>query len=102
MLIVYLWIHKALSRVGGGFKALSWFTLYVKIPWRHNCELWPTKEGRFKICITKKIQQREREKGRNLCRNKGQPADTVVRSTSLHLQTPNDHLEVLTDMRERY
>jgi len=34
--------------------------------------------------------------------NKGQPADTVMKSTSLHLKTPGDHLEVLTVMHERY
>jgi len=37
----------------------------------------------------------------SLRRNKGQPADTVMRSTGLHLKTPNDHPEVPTDMRER-
>jgi len=36
----------------------------------------------------------------SLHRNKGQPADTVTKSTSLHLKTPNDHLGLLTDMRE--
>jgi len=30
----------------------------------------------------------------------GQPADTVMRSISLHLKTPNDHLRMLTDMSE--
>jgi len=38
----------------------------------------------------------------SLRRNKGQPADTVVRSTSLHLETPKDHPRTLTDMRERH
>jgi len=38
----------------------------------------------------------------SLHRNKGQPADTVVRSISLHLRTPKDHPRTLTDMRERH
>jgi len=38
----------------------------------------------------------------SLHRNKGQPEDTVMRSISLHLETPKDHLRSLTDMRERY
>jgi len=32
------------------------------------------------------------------CRNKGQPADTVMRSISLHLETPKDHPRTLTDV----
>jgi len=39
---------------------------------------------------------------RSLRRNKGRPADTVMRSISLHLETPKDHPRTLTDMRERY
>jgi len=35
-----------------------------------------------------------------LRRNKGQPADTVMKSMSLHLKTSDDHLEAPTDMRE--
>jgi len=38
----------------------------------------------------------------SLRRNKGQPADTVMRSMSLHLETPKDHPRTLTDMCERY
>ena len=38
----------------------------------------------------------------SLCRNKGQPEATVMRSISLHLETPKDHLRMLTDMRERH
>jgi len=38
----------------------------------------------------------------SLCRNKGQPADTVMRSISLHLRTPKDHPRMLTDMCERH
>jgi len=38
----------------------------------------------------------------SLRRNKGQPADTVMRSMSLHLKTPQDHPRKLTDMRERH
>jgi len=38
----------------------------------------------------------------SLRRNYGQPADTVVRSISLHLKTPKDHPRTLTDMRERH
>jgi len=38
----------------------------------------------------------------SLCRNKGQPADTVMKSTGLHLKTPNDHPEAPTDMCERH
>jgi len=34
--------------------------------------------------------------------NKGQPADTVRKSASLDLKTPNDHLQILTDMLERH
>jgi len=33
---------------------------------------------------------------------KGQPANTVMKSTSLHLKTLNDHTGTLTDMRERH
>jgi len=38
----------------------------------------------------------------SLHRNKGQPADTVMRSTSLHLKTPDDHSGTLTDVHERH
>jgi len=38
----------------------------------------------------------------SLHRNKGQPADTVMRSISLHLKTPKEHPRTPTDMRERY
>jgi len=38
----------------------------------------------------------------SLHRNKDQPADTVMRSRSLHLETPKDHRRMLTDMRERH
>jgi len=38
----------------------------------------------------------------NLNRNKGQPADTVMKSTGLHLKTPNDQPGMLTDMCERH
>jgi len=38
----------------------------------------------------------------SLRRNKGQPADSVIRSISLHLRTPKDHPRTLTDMRERH
>jgi len=38
----------------------------------------------------------------SLRRNKGQPADTVMKSRSLHLKTPDDHSRTLTDMRERH
>jgi len=38
----------------------------------------------------------------SLHRNKGQSEDTVMKNTSLHLKTPDDHVEVPTDMRERY
>jgi len=38
----------------------------------------------------------------SLLRNKGQSADTVMRSISLHLETPKDHPRMLTDMRERH
>jgi len=37
----------------------------------------------------------------SLRRNKGQPADTVMRSVSL-LRTPKDLLRTLTDMHERH
>jgi len=36
----------------------------------------------------------------SLRRNKGQPADTVMRSISL--RTPKDHPRMLTDMHERH
>jgi len=38
----------------------------------------------------------------SLSRNKGQPVDTVMKSVSLHLKTPDDHLEAPTDMCESY
>jgi len=38
----------------------------------------------------------------SLRRNKGQSADTVMRSTSLHLKIPHDHSGMLTDMHERH
>jgi len=38
----------------------------------------------------------------SLHRKKGQPANTVMRSTSLHLKTPKDHPRTLTDMHEIY
>jgi len=38
----------------------------------------------------------------SLRRNKGQSADTVMKSTSLHLKTPDDHPEAPTDMHERH
>jgi len=38
----------------------------------------------------------------SLRRNKGQTADIVMMSTSLHLQTPRDHSGTLTDMHERH
>jgi len=38
----------------------------------------------------------------SLHKNKGQPADTVMRSISLHLMTPKDHLKTLKDMYERH
>ena len=38
----------------------------------------------------------------SLRRNKGQPADTVMKSTSLHLKTRDDHSGMLTDMSERH
>ena len=38
----------------------------------------------------------------SLRRNKDQPADIVMRSISLHFRTPEDHLRMLTDMRERH
>jgi len=38
----------------------------------------------------------------SLRRNKGQPVDTVMRSISLHLETPKDHPRTLTGMRERH
>jgi len=38
----------------------------------------------------------------SLRRSKGQLADTVMKSTSLHLKTPDNHPEALTDMNERY
>jgi len=36
----------------------------------------------------------------SLGRSTGQPADTVMKSTSLHLKTPDNHPEAPTDMRE--
>jgi len=38
----------------------------------------------------------------SLRRNKGQPVDTVMRSISLHLETPKYHPRTLTDMCERH
>ena len=38
----------------------------------------------------------------SLSRNKGQPVDTVMKSVSLHLKTPDDHPEAPTDMCESY
>jgi len=38
----------------------------------------------------------------SLRRNKGQPADTVMRSINLQLKTPKDHPRTLTDMCERH
>jgi len=38
----------------------------------------------------------------SLHRKKGQPADTGMRSVSLHLRTPKDHPRMLTDMHERH
>jgi len=38
----------------------------------------------------------------SLHRNKGQPVDTVRKSTSLHLKSPNDHTGTLTDLCERH
>jgi len=35
----------------------------------------------------------------SLHRNKGQPADTVMTSISLHLETPKDHPRMLTGMK---
>jgi len=35
-------------------------------------------------------------------RNKAQPADTVMKSISLCLKTPDNHSGTLTDMRERH
>jgi len=35
-------------------------------------------------------------------RNKGQPVNTMMRSTSLHLKTPKDHPRMLTDMCEQH
>jgi len=37
----------------------------------------------------------------SLRRNKGQPADAVMRNISLHLETPKDHPRTLTDKCER-
>jgi len=39
---------------------------------------------------------------RSLHRSKGQSVDTVMKSMSLHLKTPDDHPEASTDMREGY
>jgi len=38
----------------------------------------------------------------NLHRNKGQPANTMMKRMGLHLRTPKDHPRMLTDMHERY
>ena len=38
----------------------------------------------------------------SLRRNKGQPADTMRKSTRLHLKTSDDHPEVPTDVCERH
>jgi len=38
----------------------------------------------------------------SLHRNKCQPADTVMKSISLHPETPKDHPRMLTDMCERH
>jgi len=38
----------------------------------------------------------------SLCRNKGQPVDTVKQRTSLHLKTPDNHSGMLTDMCKRH
>jgi len=38
----------------------------------------------------------------SLRRNRGEPVDTVMKSTSLHLKTPDNHLEVPTDMHKRH
>jgi len=38
----------------------------------------------------------------SLRRNKGQPVDTVMKSTSLHLKTPKGHPRMLTGMCERH
>jgi len=38
----------------------------------------------------------------SLLKNKGQQVDTVMKSTSLPLKTPDNHPEVPTDMRERH
>jgi len=38
----------------------------------------------------------------SLRKSKGQPEDTVLKSTSLHLKTPEDHLVAPADMREGY
>jgi len=35
-------------------------------------------------------------------KQKGQQADTVMRSRSLHLKAPKDHPKMLTDMLERH
>jgi len=37
----------------------------------------------------------------NLSRNRGQPVDTVMRSISLCLEAPKDHLRMLTNMCEK-
>ena len=36
----------------------------------------------------------------SLRRSKGQPVDTVTKSTSLHLKTPDEHPQVPTEVRE--
>jgi len=38
----------------------------------------------------------------SLHRSKGQQANTVMRSISLHLETPKDYPRTLTGMRERH
>jgi len=38
----------------------------------------------------------------NMRRNKCQSVNSVMKRMGLHLGTPEDHPEMLTDMRERY
>jgi len=38
----------------------------------------------------------------SLHRSKGQPVDIMMKSTNLHLKTPDNHPEVPTDMHERH
>jgi len=38
----------------------------------------------------------------SLRRNKGQPVDTVMKGTRLHLKAPDNHSGTLTDMCERH